>query len=151
MSAYTYFILTLQDETYLFYIMTQGVPQSKHSVSRLYIAVIYLGASGWLHRTNCNITRLHSFLATVEDPRAEHSAAFSCLPSTNCWWLMMMNIWRFDAIIPQELRGLLLPILDAFHFGILEHTLRSVDLLMNDTAVYHTHAILGPFDDRMMQ
>jgi hypothetical protein len=35
MLAYTYFILTFQDETYLFCIMTQGVPRSKHSPAQL--------------------------------------------------------------------------------------------------------------------
>jgi len=74
MLAYTYFILILQDETYLFSIMTQSVPHSKHSAPRLYIAVIYLGASGWLHRTNCNTTH------------GEPPAQFSCHRWRSACW-----------------------------------------------------------------
>jgi hypothetical protein len=41
-----------------------------------------------------------------------------------------MNICLFNAYFPQEPRGLSLPMIIAFHFAILLHVHRLIDLIM---------------------
>lgn len=94
------------------------------------------------------IPRLRSFLTTVEALcSVESSAACRCFLYTNCRQ-HTLNIWRFNALFPQDSKRSISAHHNRFQFCV-SCPRTSITRLSNDAAIFHRHAWLATFSGGM--